>query len=269
MSSILEQIVADKRPEVEALKKGNDFDKYLEEASQADTPRDFRKALVHKEKIRLIAEMKKASPSKGVFREDFQPAEIAQAYVGGGAAALSVLTESKYFQGSPDYLGIVRNTVKLPLLRKDFIFDEFQIPESRLLGADAILLIASILTNSAMRRFIELARSIHLAVLCEVHDETEMKRVIDCGADLIGINNRDLRTFEVTLQTTFDLVPLAPKKAVVVSESGIRCYADLEILRDAGVSAVLVGETLIRQKDLRQAIRNLYNPAAPSPFPDR
>ncbi len=228
------QIVTDKRPEVEELKKGRDFERYMEEASRAESPRDFRKALVRKEKITLIAEMKKASPSKGVFREEFEPREIALAYAKGGAAALSVLTEEKYFQGHP--------------------------------GADAILLIASILTNSEMKRFIDLARSLNLAVLCEVHDETEMRRVIDCGADLIGINNRDLKTFEVTLQTTFDLVGLAPKKSVVVSESGIRCYADLEILRDVGVSAVLVGETLIRQSDLSQAIRNLYNPSAPSPF---
>ncbi|GMV65937.1 MAG: indole-3-glycerol phosphate synthase 2 [Candidatus Hinthialibacteria bacterium] len=266
MSSILEQIVADKRPEVEELKKGRDFERYMEEASRAESPRDFRKALVRKEKITLIAEMKKASPSKGVFREEFEPREIALAYAKGGAAALSVLTEEKYFQGHPGYLKVVHETVKIPALRKDFIIDAFQVPESRLLGADAILLIASILTNSEMKRFIDLARSLNLAVLCEVHDETEMRRVIDCGADLIGINNRDLKTFEVTLQTTFDLVGLAPKKSVVVSESGIRCYADLEILRDVGVSAVLVGETLIRQSDLSQAIRNLYNPSAPSPF---
>lgn len=268
MIDILQKIVADKHPEVEALRQGRDFDQYFEQARKASGTRDFAASLVHPEKITVIAELKKASPSKGMLREDFNPQEIAQGYAKGGAAALSVLTENLHFQGDRSFLPAVREVVKIPLLRKDFIFDRYQIPESRLLGADAILLIAAMLTDKEIIEFRQLAEKLHLATLCEVHDETEMKRVVDCGARLIGINNRDLRTFEVTLQTTFDLVPLAPDNAVLVSESGIRCYADLEILRDSGVSAVLVGETLIRQTDVRQALKNLYNPNAPAPNED-
>jgi len=265
---ILQKIIADKRPEVEALREGKDFERYCEEATKTPKTRNFTDSLVHPEKMTLIAEIKKASPSKGVFREDFNVPEIARGYAKGGAAALSVLTEDRYFQGNRAFLAAVREAVKIPFMRKDFIFDKFQIPESRLLGADAILLIAAVLSDKEIREFMELAKQLHLAVLCEVHDEIEMKRVGDCGATLIGINNRDLRTFEVSLQTTFDLVPLAPDYAVLVSESGIRCYADLEILRDAGVDSVLVGETLIRQNDVAQAVRNLYNPNAPTPIED-
>ncbi len=268
MSNILEKIIADKRPEVETLRTGRDFDQYCTEANKAHGTRDFTRSLVHPEKVTVIAELKKASPSKGLLREDFDPTGIAKGYSKGGAAALSVLTESNYFQGDRSFLAAVKEVVKIPLLRKDFIFDRFQIPESRLLGADAVLLIAAALTDKEISEFIKLAGQLHLAVLCEVHDETEMKRVVGCGANLIGINNRDLKTFEVNLQTTFDLVPLAPDHAVLVSESGIRCYADLELMRDAGVAAVLVGETLIRQADVRLALRNLYNPNAPTPFED-
>ncbi len=268
MADILLKIIADKKHEVEALREGKDFDRYCEEAMGAPGTRNFTDPLVHPEKITLIAEIKKASPSKGVFRENFNPPEIARGYAKGGAVALSVLTENHYFQGDRAFLAEVKETVKLPLLRKDFIFDPFQIPESRLLGADAILLIASVLSDKEISGFLQLAKQLRLAALCEVHDEIEMKRVADCGASLIGINNRDLRTFEVSLQTTFDLVPLAPDHAVLVSESGIRCHADLEILRDAGVASVLVGETLIRQEDVAQAVRNLYNPNAPTPFED-
>ncbi|NUN97518.1 MAG: indole-3-glycerol phosphate synthase TrpC [Candidatus Omnitrophica bacterium] len=265
MPDILHRIVADKRPEIEALREGKDFESYLAAAAAGPHPRDFKGALARANRITLIAELKKASPSKGILREDFDPPRIAQGYKKGGASALSVLTEKLHFQGDPAYLAQVRDHVPLPILRKDFIVDRFQIPESRLLGADAILLIASILTDSQISEFIRLAETLHLAALCEVHDEEEMSRVVGCGARLIGINNRDLRTFEVTLQTTFDLAPLAPEDAVLVSESGIRCWADLEILRDAGVSAVLVGETLIRQADVAQAARNLFDPRAPSP----
>jgi indole-3-glycerol phosphate synthase len=268
MADILQKIVEAKQPEIEALRRGGDLDAFMAEAAEGPKIRDFSRALVHPEKITLIAELKKASPSKGILREDFDPPEIARGYAKGGAAALSVLTEDLHFQGSRSYLQAVREVVKIPLLRKDFVVDPFQIPESRLLGADAILLIAGILSDSQLKEFLRLAGQLHLSALCEVHDQEEMRRVVNAGARLIGINNRDLRTFEVTLQTTFDLVPLAPGDAVLVSESGIRCWADLEILRDAGVSAVLVGETLIRQKNVAQAVRNLYNPGAPAPAAD-
>jgi len=209
--------------------------------------------------------LKKASPSKGLLCEDFEPARIARDYQKGKAAAVSVLTEDRYFQGDRSYLKQVREAVEIPILRKDFIVDAFQIPESRLLGADAVLLIAALLDEKQLVEFLELAVGLRLAALCEVHDEAEMKKVLNCGADLVGINNRNLRTFEVDLQTTFDLAPLAGKNTVLVSESGIRGWADLELMRDAGVSAVLVGETLIRQEDPARAVRNLYNPEAPVP----
>jgi indole-3-glycerol phosphate synthase len=268
MSDILIQIVDSKRPEVEHLKEGRDFEAYLEEAESSPRTRDFSKALCHREKIRVIAELKKASPSKGLLRAEFDPPAIAREYERGGASALSVLTEQLHFQGDRAHLQAVRDGVKLPLLRKDFIFDRYQIPESRLLGADAILLIAAILSDAQIVEFLQLAKALHLDTLCEVHDAEEMRRVVNCGAELIGINNRNLRTFRVDLQTTFDLAPLAPVDAILVSESGIRCYADLELLRDCGVSAALVGEALIRQPDVALAVRNLYNPLAPAPKSD-
>lgn len=268
MSDILQRIVADKQPEIAALKQGRDFEKYLEEAASGPRTRNFADALVLAERVTLIAEIKKASPSKGLLRDDFDPPLIAREYSKGGAQAISILTEDKYFQGDRGYVAQVREIVDKPLLRKDFIVDKFQIPESRLLGADALLLIAAILTDEQIREFLKIARSLHLSVLCEVHDGEEMRRVVGCGAQLIGINNRDLRTFKVDLQTTFDLVPLAPEESILVSESGIRCWADIELMRDVGVSAVLVGETLMRQDDLRQAVKNLYDPGAPAPIWD-
>jgi indole-3-glycerol phosphate synthase len=265
---ILEKIVADKRPEIQALKAEKNLGDFMKEALDTPRTRDFQKALVNAHRVTVIAELKKASPSKGVLREDFHPVEIAQAYQKGGAVALSVLTEKNYFQGDPAFLSQVRTSTNLPLLRKDFIVDEIQIPESRVLGADAILLIAAILEDDQVRRFLDLAKQLHLAALCEVHDAAEMERMVACGAGLIGINNRNLRNFEVDLQTTFDLVPLAPEDTVLVSESGIRGYADLELMRDVGVAAVLVGETLMRQEDPSKALKNLYDPNSPVPLFD-
>ncbi|MCB9770703.1 MAG: indole-3-glycerol phosphate synthase TrpC [Candidatus Omnitrophica bacterium] len=264
--SILLKIVEDKRAEIENLEKSSSLDELMKRAAKADRTRGLKQALRKPEKVTLIAELKKASPSKGLFREDFVPAEIARAYVKGGAVGLSVLTETIHFQGHPSYLQEVRDAVAQPILRKDFIVSAHQIPESRILGADAILLIAALLSDAQIREFLDLAKELHLDALCEVHDEAEMKRVIDCGADFIGVNNRDLRTFEVDLQTSFDLFPLAPEGAVLVGESGIRCWADIELMRDIGVDAVLVGETLIRQDDITQAARNLYDPNVPTPF---
>jgi indole-3-glycerol phosphate synthase len=238
----------------------------MEKGRKGPRTRGFRDSLRKPEKVTLIAELKKASPSKGLFREDFIPADISRAYVKGGATALSVLTETNHFQGHPRYIQEVREAVAQPILRKDFIVSPHQIPESRLLGSDAVLLIASLLTDDQIREFLALAKDLFLDALCEVHDETEMKRVIDCGANFIGVNNRDLRTFEVDLQTSFDLIPLAPEGATLVAESGIRCWADIELMRDIGVHSVLVGETLIRQENLTQAARNLYDPNMPTPF---
>lgn len=265
---ILLKIVADKRDEIEALEKSESLDSLMERAKKSPRTRPFRAVLERPERVTLIAELKKASPSKGLFREDFVPADISRAYVKGGASALSVLTETKHFQGAPEYLAEVRESVAQPILRKDFIVSAHQIPESRLLGADAILLIAAILDDDRLRRFMDLARELHLDALCEVHDLREMERVVECGARFIGINNRDLHTFRVDLQTTFDLVPHAPEDATLVGESGIRCWADIELMRDIGVHSVLVGETLIRQDDLTQAARSLFDPGAPTPFPD-
>lgn len=265
MANILEKIVTDKRPEIDALKREHDLEEFVAEAAGTPHPRDFKAALVRPNRVTLIAELKKASPSKGLLREDYDLESIAEGYVRGGAAALSVLTEDNYFQGSREYTARVRGVVDQPILRKDFIVDPIQVPESRILGADAILLITTILSDEMITELLVLTKKLKLAALCEVHDAEEMRRVAACGADLIGINNRDLRTFEVDLQTTFDLMPLAPEGVVTISESGIRGHADLEVLRDAGVDAVLVGETLIRQPNVEQAVRNLYDPSAPVP----
>lgn len=261
---ILERIVADKRPEINRLLEMETLDGLIAKALRSPHPRDFRKAIRLPHRMSVIAELKKASPSRGLLREDFNVKEIAQGYQQGGANALSVLTESNYFQGAREYVQAVRETVSLPILRKDFIVDPIQIPESRLLGADAVLLIAAILTYEQMQQYLELCRQLGLSALCEVHDQTELDCVLETGANLIGINNRNLRTFEVDLQTTFTLMRSIPDGITTVSESGIRCYSDIQILRDTGVDAVLVGEKLIRQPDVAQAVKNLFDPDCPT-----
>jgi indole-3-glycerol phosphate synthase len=226
--------------------------------------RDFGAALLSRSPA-VIAEIKRASPSKGVLVSDgFDPAAIARSYEAGGAAALSVLTDEKFFQGSLDDLDIARGAVGLPVLRKDFTIDEYHIAEAGARCADAVLLIATILPASRLRQLREYAGRLGLTALVEVHDERELHSAIDSGAQTIGVNNRNLRTFEVTIETSLRLAPLIPPGVVRVSESGIRSSEDIRRLRDAGYQAFLVGEQLMRSRDKQHALRALLDGPASS-----
>ena len=211
--------------------------------------------------MRVIAEVKKASPSRGVIRPDFEPAAIARAYAEAGAAAISVLTDAPFFQGSLAHLAAVRRAVKVPLLRKDFHLDPYQLWEAREAGADAVLLIAAALGPSEIRDLLALSGEIGLAALVEVHTRPELATAIACGADLIGINNRNLQTFEVALETTFTLLSAVPDGAVLVSESGIGAPEEVARLAAAGADAILVGEGLLRHADVAAALRRLLGAA--------
>ena len=207
--------------------------------------------------IRVIAEVKKASPSKGVIRSDFEPPELARAYALAGAHAISVLTDGPFFQGSLDHLVAVRNAVELPVLRKDFHVDAYQLWEARAAGADAVLLIAAALDSAEFLRLMDVSRELTLAVLAEVHTRRELETILDCGVELVGINNRDLQTFEVSLQTTFTLIPHVPAEVVLLSESGISRPPEVERLAGAGVDGILVGEGLLRHADVGKALQEL------------
>jgi indole-3-glycerol phosphate synthase len=252
MSDILDRIVAVKRDEVAAGRARSDLAAMRARAEAQAGARDFVGALrrrVDAGDAAVIAEVKKASPSKGVLRADFRPAEIAASYERHGAAALSVLTDAPFFQGAPEYLAAARAATSLPALRKDFIVDPWQVYESRALGADAVLLIAAALDDAEMRDFEAIALALGMAVLVEVHDERELERALALDTPLVGINNRNLRTFEVTLETTLSLLPRVPAGRVVVTESGIVGAADVRRMRAAGVNAFLVGEAFMRADD--------------------
>ena len=225
-------------------------------AGDAPPALDFAAAL-GAEGMSLIAEIKKASPSKGVIRADFNPERIAEIYADNGARALSVLTDEAYFQGSDGFLTAARGVAGLPTLRKDFTVDEYQIYEARVIGADAVLLIVALMDGSQLDDLLGLGRESGLSVLVEAHDEVEMRRAVEIGADLIGINNRNLRTFETTLETTFHLQPLVPLGAITVSESGIDTRHDVDELGAAGIDAILVGEALMREEDIGAKVREL------------
>jgi indole-3-glycerol phosphate synthase len=240
---VLSEIIAKKRERVKKL-------------VCAANPRAFSNAL-RADGINIIAEFKRRSPSKGVIREGANPIDIARAYQAGGAVAMSVLTEEDYFAGSLDDLRQVKTTVRLPVLRKDFIVDEYQVYESALAGADAILLIVAALDDELLSRLRRLAEDeLQMDALVEVHTSDEMKRAAACGAKLIGVNNRDLRTFEVSLETSLRLVREAPGDALLVSESGLNNAADLQRLHDAGYHGFLMGEKLMRANDPEQALRD-------------
>lgn len=264
-ADILSTIVAEKRREVAALPARPVTAEDLRRARAAQgEPRDFLGALRRPRRgsVALIAEVKKASPSAGIIRPDFDPVAIARAYEAAGATCLSVLTDEKFFQGSLHYLRAIRAAVRLPLLRKDFIIDERQIREAIEWGADAILLIAAILDDTQLRRLHDLAAGAGLAVLVEVHDEAELDRALALGAPLIGVNNRDLKTFTVDLATTERLAARLrahPRGAqtVLVAESGIHTRADVERLRRTGARAILVGESLMRHTDLAAKVGEL------------
>jgi indole-3-glycerol phosphate synthase len=252
MPDILARICEAKREEIAALCAG-DLDRLARRARAAPAPRGFREALADAPGVAVIAEVKKASPSAGLIREDFDPVGIARAYEAGGAACVSVLTDRRFFQGEPDYLPRIRAAVGLPLLRKDFLLDEAQILESRVLGADACLLIVAALRPARLERLAAGARDLGMGVLVEVHDERDLDVAVTAGADLIGINNRDLRTFQVDLATCERLAPRVPEGVLVVGESGIKGPDDVRRLAECGVKAVLIGETLMRADDVQAA----------------
>ncbi len=252
---ILARIVAAKRAELSAMEsRRSELERRAGE--RAESRRDFRAALQDRMPA-IIAEIKKASPSKGLLAEDFDPARTARAYEAGGAAALSVLTDEKHFRGSLADLEAARAAVALPALRKDFTIDELHVLEAAAHGADAILLIAAALTEAEMRRFRELAAAFGMAALVEVHNERELEAAVASGAGIIGVNNRNLHTFEVTLETSLRLAEKIPDGAVRVSESGIRSAADIGTLRQAGYQAFLVGEHLMKSADPARALRAL------------
>jgi indole-3-glycerol phosphate synthase len=259
MTTILDRILETKRAEVAAKKATTSLARLEAMISRRDTPRGFRKALDKKAKSgpALIAEVKKASPSKGVIREDFDPAAHALAYLKGGAACLSVLTDEEYFQGDDAYLALIHETVPLPLLRKDFMIDPWQAHESRALGADAILIIVAALDDTRMTEIEAAAIDCGLDVLVEVHDEKELERALKLKSGLIGVNNRDLRDFSVSFDRTYELVGKAPAGCTFVAESGLTSRADLDAMRAHGVNCFLVGESLMRAENIEMATKEL------------
>ena len=255
--SILNEIVQTKRREVAVSRLRLPLEELEAQANEAPPVRDFRAALAGPGPIQLIAEVKKASPSAQVIRADFDPIAIARAYQAHGAACLSVLTDAPYFQGHLSYLARIRASVAIPLLRKDFLIDEYQVVEARMAGADAVLLIAEILDDDRLASLLALARKWGMAALVEFHDPQHLPRVLASGADLVGINNRDLHRFVTDLDLTLRLRDQVPPEVLLVSESGIRTRADVERLEAAGVSAILVGETLMRAPNIGLAVEQL------------
>ncbi len=261
MTDILEKITAVKHQEVAAAKKRKSLEAVRADAESRVLTRDFVGALRAKiadGQSAVIAEIKKASPSKGVLRADFEPADIAQSYAEHGAACLSVLTDKDFFQGSSDYLRQARASCTLPVLRKDFMVDAYQIYESRAMGADAVLLIAACLSDGQMAEFEQIALSLDMAVLVEVHDADELRRALILKTPLIGINNRNLKTFEVSLDTTISMLADVTKDRLLVTESGITTPADVARMREVGVNAFLVGEAFMRAADPGEALAKLF-----------
>jgi indole-3-glycerol phosphate synthase len=261
MSDILKKIVAVKQEEVAAALKRKSLAAMRADAESRVLTRDFEGALrakIASGKAAVIAEIKKASPSKGVIREDFIPADIAQTYAEHGAACLSVLTDKNFFMGEPDFLKQARASCPLPVLRKDFMVDPYQIYESRAMGADCILLIVACLDDARMAELEAIARSLDMAVLVEVHDQEELTRALKLKTPLLGINNRNLHTFEVTLNTTLGLLAQVPHDRVLITESGILVREDVQRMRLAGVNAFLVGEVFMRAPDPGEALAELF-----------
>ncbi len=255
--SVLSEILADKRSEINRARCTVSPEDLRQVIAGLPAPHDFIGALLSPEGPALIAEIKGASPSKGIIREGFDPAEIARIYDLNGASCVSVLTDERHFRGSLAYLRQVRGATEKPLLRKDFIIDEYQILEARASGADAVLLIVAALPTGALRELAEVAHGLGMAVLIEVHDADELEEALAVPGGIIGINNRDLHTFRTHLRVTLDLMPKVPEGRLVVSESGIAKRADVEALGAVGVRAVLVGESLMRASDIGAKVREL------------
>lgn len=257
MTKILDEMVATKRQEIAAARAARPESDLLAALADAPPVRDFLAALPVEGGIRLIAEVKKASPSKGVLRDDFQPVEIARIYERHGAAAISVLTDQPYFQGCLQHLADIRAAVGVPLLRKDFILDVYQLLEARLAGADAVLLIAECLDDESLHRLHDEVLGLGMTPLVELYDPRNLPRVLAADTRLIGVNNRDLQTFEVDLQHTIRLRDQIPRDRRLVGESGIHTYADVRMLEAAGVNAMLVGEALVASPDIGAAVDRL------------
>jgi indole-3-glycerol phosphate synthase len=261
MTDILDKIVAVKREEVAASLRHKPLDVVRADAESRVLTRDFEGAMRAKiaaGQAAVIAEIKKASPSKGVLRAEFIPADIAQSYAEFGAACLSVLTDKQFFQGSVDFLKQARASCDLPVLRKDFMIDPYQIYEARAMGADAVLLIAACLDDAQMADMEAVARSLDMAVLVEVHDRAELDRALKLKTRLVGINNRNLKTFEVSLQTTLDMLPDVPADRLLITESGIQTPEDVRRMREAKVHAFLVGEAFMRADEPGEALAKLF-----------
>jgi indole-3-glycerol phosphate synthase len=257
MSTVLDKIVASKRQEIERAMATMPAAELRRRLHDAPPVRDLATALTPKADIHLIAEIKRASPSAGILRADFDPESIASTYAAHGASAISVLTDVPFFQGSLEHLERARSFVSLPVLRKDFTLDEYQIIEARVHGADAVLLIAEILPDRLLHERLAQCRELGMEPLVELHDRENLSRVIDSGARIIGINNRNLRTFVTDLGHTISLAAQVPADRILVSESGIRSRADIEQLKSAGVRAILVGETFMRAKDIGKKVDEL------------
>ena len=259
MTTILDKIIATKREEIAAAKAATSEDELRESIQEAPPVRDFFAAIAAPGPIKLIAEVKKASPSQGVIRADFHPVEIAKTYEQHGATCISVLTDRHYFQGSLLFLREIRANTNIPLLRKDFILDRHQLLEARVAGADAVLLIAECLDDCNLRALFNETIELGMTPLVELYDPENLPRVLEAGAQLIGINNRDLRTFAVDLQHTIRLRQQIPSDCLVVGESGIYTRADVQLLANAGVNAILVGESLMASADIGDAVDRLLS----------
>ncbi|MDP1852801.1 MAG: indole-3-glycerol phosphate synthase TrpC [Candidatus Omnitrophota bacterium] len=256
--NILNKIILEKKKAIKLAKQKLPLESLLSRIKKAPKARSFRRALNKKERPVLIAEIKRASPSQGLIRRDFNPVKIAKIYEKSGAVALSVLTEEDFFHGKLDYIGRIKKEVNLPILRKDFIVDEYQIYESRVWGADAILLISTILPIEKLKKFINLSNKLKLDCLVECDCVASLKKALGARAEIIGINNRDLHNFKVDINRTKRLVKFIPKNKIIVSESGIRTKNDVEFLKNLGVNAVLIGETFMKSKDIGAKVKELF-----------
>ncbi len=262
MSTILDQIIEQKHREISASRYQISLEDLERQLVDAPAPRGFLRALKSASAPALIAEVKKASPSAGLIRPNFDPVLIAREYQSSGAACLSILTDEKFFQGHLDYLRQVRKSVSIPVMRKEFIIDRYQIAEARLAGADCVLLIAECLDDTLMQDLYNYAQQLGMDVLIELYDLPNVSRVLATGTELLGINNRDLRTFRTSLEHTFLVKQQVPNSVLLVSESGIATNSDIQRLRAGGIGAVLVGESLMRQPDISMAVRQLMQGSA-------